>query len=197
MVFLRGSRYFKLPDAVDDGRVGGRPIASKGLRPLPDVGGTFQHTVAEGDRLDHLATRYYQQPQRWWRICDANPDVLSPLDLVGRGPIRTVRIALDVARSGQPEWAGLAARLSAEPGIERFRFEDVVEIVPRATPGDDGPANLADERHRFAIVISYNRFVVGVARLIALVSSGGHTVRPTEEVGRIGKRIVVPPDVVG
>ena len=34
------------------------------------------HQVSEGDRLDNLAYQYYGDPTVWWRIADANPDVL-------------------------------------------------------------------------------------------------------------------------
>src|SRR5713101_3985722 len=98
-MFSRISRYRKLPDVVvDDAR---RPtVASKVLRLLPDVTGTFKHTVEEADRLDHLAFSYYQQPRKWWRISDANPEFLSPLDLLGQGPVRTVRYPLALSGGG-------------------------------------------------------------------------------------------------
>jgi hypothetical protein len=30
------------------------------------------HTVTQGERLDHIATRYLDDPEQFWRICDAN-----------------------------------------------------------------------------------------------------------------------------
>ena len=35
----------------------------------------IEHVVREGDRLDLLAGRYYNDPRLWWRILDANPDL--------------------------------------------------------------------------------------------------------------------------
>ena len=44
------------------------------------------HTVTEGERLDHLAGRELGDPEAFWRICDANaamrPDDLT--ETVGR-----------------------------------------------------------------------------------------------------------------
>jgi hypothetical protein len=30
------------------------------------------HILSQGERLDHIAYNYYQDPERFWRICDAN-----------------------------------------------------------------------------------------------------------------------------
>src|SRR5437867_3150824 len=111
-MFSKISRYRKLPYVVvDDARRG--TLASKALRLLPDVTGTFQHTVEEAERLDHLGFKYYQQPRKWWRICDANPEFLSPLDLLGQGPLRTVRYSVALPGGVEPPWAAAAKALSA------------------------------------------------------------------------------------
>jgi len=31
-----------------------------------------EHTVVRGERLDHIAARYFGDPELFWRICDAN-----------------------------------------------------------------------------------------------------------------------------
>ena len=60
-MFSKQSRYRRVPDiAVPDAR--GRVLAAKDIRPLPDVTGTFRHTVNSGDRLDQLAYSYYGEP---------------------------------------------------------------------------------------------------------------------------------------
>jgi hypothetical protein len=46
--------------------------------------GVIEHTLTEGDRLDLLANHYYGDPQQWWRILDANPQVLCGPDLLAR-----------------------------------------------------------------------------------------------------------------
>jgi hypothetical protein len=177
-MFSRISRYYGLPDVVDhDPRKGGRTVVSKSLRTLPDVSGTFQHTIVDGDRLDQLAFMYYRQPRKWWRICDANPEFLSPMELLGRGPLRTVRIPLAVPADAQPAWAALAARLAAEPGVERFRFVD--------QPTSD-----------LATIVTCNRLVVSEGELAKLIAAAGFSARRPEVIGRAGKRITVPPDTV-
>ena len=102
-MFSKISRYRKVPDVTaPDAR--GRMLAAKDLRLLPDVTGTFRHTVDGGDRLDQLAYKYYGQPLHWWNICDANPEFLSPLALLAKDPIVTARFPVTVA-SEPPPWA--------------------------------------------------------------------------------------------
>lgn len=43
--------------------------------------GVLEHTIQVGDRLDLLARRYYNDDRMWWRILDANPDILCAADL--------------------------------------------------------------------------------------------------------------------
>jgi hypothetical protein len=46
----------------------------------------FEHTVAEGERLDTIAAQYLGDPEQFWRLCDAN-NALRPeelLETVGR-----------------------------------------------------------------------------------------------------------------
>src|SRR6059058_44650 len=110
-MFAKISRYRKVPDVVTvDGQ--GRMLASKDLRMLPEVTGTFRHTVEAGDRLDHLGYKYYDQPRKWWHICDANPQFLSPQALVDQDAVVTARFPLTVA-GGEPPWAALFGTLRA------------------------------------------------------------------------------------
>lgn len=45
-----------------------------------------EHTVTEGERLDHIAAKHLGDPEQFWRICDANramrPDELT--ETIGR-----------------------------------------------------------------------------------------------------------------
>ncbi|HEX2084702.1 MAG TPA: hypothetical protein VHF89_03395 [Solirubrobacteraceae bacterium] len=174
-VFSRSSRYRGVDDVVDRHlRDPDRTVSLKALRVPPEVTGRHRHTVADGDRLDQLAFRYFQEPRRWWRICDANPEFLSPLDMLGRGPLRTVRIELDAsAGDAAPPWAALAARLGAEPGVASYRF--------------------VDDR---MVVVTHNRYVVGDRELTEAVAAAGFAPREPQAVGRTGKPITVPPDAV-
>jgi hypothetical protein len=40
------------------------------------------HTVTEGERLDHIAGREFNDPLAFWKLCDANR-IMSPLDAPG------------------------------------------------------------------------------------------------------------------
>lgn len=50
------------------------------LREVPATGGILRHPPEPGERLDHLAQRFYRDPRRFWRICDAS-DELDPFDV--------------------------------------------------------------------------------------------------------------------
>jgi len=81
----KGSRYegatlFK-PD--EDG-----VLPFRGIRPRP-IGAArpvLEHYLRTGERPDLFAAHYYNDPQLWWRILDANPDVLCAGDLAERDP---------------------------------------------------------------------------------------------------------------
>lgn len=51
-----------------------------------------EYQVAEGDRIDNLASRFLGDPEQYWRIADAN-GALRPGELT-RTPGRFVRITL-------------------------------------------------------------------------------------------------------
>jgi len=79
-VFFIGSRYEKVEShqiTDDDGRV----IRYKKVRFIPVTRAKMGHMVVQGDRLDNIAHRYYRDPERFWRICDAN-SAMWPDDLI-------------------------------------------------------------------------------------------------------------------
>jgi hypothetical protein len=45
-------------------------------REITQSTGVIEHEVQSGNRLDHLAYHYYNDDRLWWRIVDANPDIL-------------------------------------------------------------------------------------------------------------------------
>jgi hypothetical protein len=51
-----------------------------------------EHTVTEGERLDHIAAKYLGDPEQFWRLCDANGAV-RPNELIASVG-RTIRITL-------------------------------------------------------------------------------------------------------
>lgn len=115
-MFSRISRYRDLPDVVTVDRRG-RAVRSRSLRLAEPAPGVLVHTLEEGDRLDHLAHRYYGQPRSWWRIVDANPEFLSPHALVGREPRGRIVVPLEWAGAAPP-WAGLLRALRDTVGVE-------------------------------------------------------------------------------
>ncbi len=193
-MFSRISRYRSLPDVVvPDARR--RTSESKALRLLPDVRGTFQHTVADGDRLDHLAFRYYQQPRKWWRICDANPAFFFPMDLLGGSSVRTVRVPVSVPAGNATPWATLAGALAAHHGVEQFRFSDDVVVTPQPQTISGQQVTVNVESHELAVIVTYNDQLVDTVALAGLIAAAGFLVAAPEVVGRVGQRVTIPPDV--
>lgn len=87
-LFPPNSRYHATPTAQFVTAEGGTVVyLRRRFLPQPEALALLQeHVVAASDRLDNLAARYLDDPELFWRICDANralrPDEL--LDEVGR-----------------------------------------------------------------------------------------------------------------
>ncbi len=79
----RRSRYARTPTlAAPDAR--GEPLTLLELR-VPDAQELdVTYAPAAGERLDHVAQRFYQDATAFWRICDA-ADALDPFDVVAPG----------------------------------------------------------------------------------------------------------------
>lgn len=43
--------------------------------------GFFYYEWADGDRLDYVAAKVYGNGQLWWKILDANPELVDPLSI--------------------------------------------------------------------------------------------------------------------
>ncbi len=72
-----------------------------GVRPREIGAATavLEHVVQEGERLDLLALHYYNDSRRWWRIVDANPDIIFGNDLVVKGKEGSIIL---IPRSTEP-----------------------------------------------------------------------------------------------
>ena len=81
-MFFKGSRYEKVGEQklTDDK---GRQLRYKEIRFIPETKPQMAHAVLQGERLDHIAQRHYHDPERFWRICDANT-AMWPDDLVAK-----------------------------------------------------------------------------------------------------------------
>lgn len=79
-MFFKGSRYATTDEhEIIDSR--GRVIRYKKVRSIPESQPRLAHIVTQGERLDHIAHRYYRDPKRFWVICDVNR-TMWPDDLV-------------------------------------------------------------------------------------------------------------------
>ncbi|NTU84543.1 MAG: hypothetical protein HGA45_35135 [Chloroflexales bacterium] len=170
-MFSRRSRYYRLPDTVDIDAAG-RTLPAKSLRLAPRVAGRHRHIVTEGERLDHLAERYYRQPTRWWRICDANPEPMWPLALLGQDPVVTCRLGLTFPGPGAPPWAELLRAVRATVGVEAAELHD----------DDDG------------LIVRLNSMNLAPADLAAIAEGLGFTAAPPRLANPVGQPIIIPPD---
>ncbi|NDJ78495.1 MAG: LysM domain-containing protein [Chloroflexi bacterium] len=92
-MFPKTSRYYGVPTKTIT-RADGREIIYLQRRFLPgDVSaGTLiaEHVVMQGERLDNITARYFNDPEQFWRICDANL-ALHPDELTDDLSVRTGR----------------------------------------------------------------------------------------------------------
>lgn len=72
-MFLETSRYYKVRRETSTAK-DGRTVSVVALRRLPDTSGKIA-AVKEGDRLDILAKRLYDDATRFWHIADANTEL--------------------------------------------------------------------------------------------------------------------------
>lgn len=70
-MFFKGSRYEKVAEAEAPDEQG-RVVRYKKVRLIPETEASMGHVLNQGERLDLIAHRYYKDPERFWRICDAN-----------------------------------------------------------------------------------------------------------------------------
>ncbi len=77
----KGSRYEST--GAFAGENGKDPVFG-GIRPrkIGSSAGVLEYTVKEGDRLDLLSLHFYNNTRRWWRILDANPQIIFGADLM-------------------------------------------------------------------------------------------------------------------
>jgi hypothetical protein len=172
-MFSRISRYRALDDVVTTD-ADGRQLSSRMLRVAGVATGQYAHTIAEGDRLDQLANRYYHQPRNWWRICDANPDILSPQELLGAEPVVTYHFDVSPAAGGTPQWANLLHALSDLVGVSRAVLHGEATVL-----------------------VTFNRLNLTVPDLAAAMRTSGFPASAAKQVGRPGKQIVIPPGAKG
>jgi hypothetical protein len=197
-MFPKASRYSKLEDVVTVD-VQGRSLPSKSIRLLPVVAGRFLHTIEDVDRLDHLAFKYYRKPRKWWHICDANPEFMSPQALLGKEPVVTERFALSLEDEvgGVPPWAALRRILDETVGVIDFQVIENWELVPQIQSIGEQQVRLMIDSFERAVIVTYNTMNISLYDLGAAMAESGFVIGQPERVGRVGKSIVIPPDTIG
>jgi nucleoid-associated protein YgaU len=89
-MFFKGSRYENVSDLTYRDPAG-RVISYKSIRYISPTAATTGYRLVQGDRLDLIAQNFYRDPERFWRICDANratwpDDLLVPGATLGIPP---------------------------------------------------------------------------------------------------------------
>lgn len=194
-MFSKISRYRKLPEVVAaDPR--GRRLSSKALRPMPAVSGVLAHTIEASDRLDHLAYKFYKQSRHWWRICDANPEHASPLELLGKTPLTRVRLPLPGDESLMPyPWANVYRALETLPGVDSVAPEESASLAEEARTVGGVTVVVNTERFARAVTVAFNSRRVAATDLVAALEAAGFTPAEPETIGRVGKALSVPRNV--
>ena len=194
-MFSRSSRYRALPEVVTiDSK--GRTLASKTLRLPQPVSGTFRHTIEDADRLDHLAYKYYQQPQKWWRLGDANPEFLSPQALLGKEPIVTDSFPLTFG-GAQPPWATLLHDLTQHIGVEAVEVVEKIDLALKVVSVGGQSVTLHVEHFERALLVTYNQLNTSDRDLTGIITASGFAVGAPARLGRVGRQIIIPRDVAG
>ncbi len=73
----KGSRYENSRTFSRD-----KDFAGTRARELSTPEGIIEYSITDADRLDLLANNYYKNDRRWWRILDANTEVLYGFELI-------------------------------------------------------------------------------------------------------------------
>ena len=76
----KGSRYQNAPLFAG---LNGQLPEFRGVRArnIGPATGVLEYIVKENDRLDLLALNFYVDSRKWWRILDANPEIVFGADL--------------------------------------------------------------------------------------------------------------------
>ncbi|MFJ4245045.1 tail protein X [Streptomyces iakyrus] len=189
-MFSKQSRYHAVPD-VAGSRRDRRSVVGKDLRVLPNITGSFTHTIGDGDRLDQLAFQYYGQPLHYWRICDANPDFLSPLALIGQEPLVAAHYTVAVPEDG-PSWGQVLATLSAMVGVQDVIVRHDVTTKPAVELAEGEEVTVVAEHTVPVVTVMYNRVAVDGDAISGTIEQSGLTVTSRSETGQTGRQIVIP-----
>ncbi len=96
---LTGSRYAKSL-LFTENESGDRNFRGVRSRNIAAAEGVIEHVLAKDERLDLIALQYYNDSSLWWRIVDANPDIVFAGDLMVAKRVGTVIVIPRATRSG-------------------------------------------------------------------------------------------------
>lgn len=115
----KGSRYKNA--VVFSGTNSQAPIF-KGFRPrsIGPATGVLEYIVKEDDRLDLMALYFYVESRKWWRVLDANPEIVFGADLTHR---------IDLSQSSD---------LKELEEMKKREFIGETILIPRALEPGDG-----------------------------------------------------------
>jgi hypothetical protein len=82
-MFAITSRYYSIPTAEFETAAGRKVVyVRRRIVPPPEAFALLvEHTVVESDRLDMISAKYFDDPEQFWRICDAN-GAIRPEELI-------------------------------------------------------------------------------------------------------------------
>ena len=199
-MFSEISRYNGLEDLIAPD-VKGRMLKSRSPRPTPEVTGEMLHGLEDKDRLDHLGYTYYREPGKWWRFCDANTAFLSPCALLGTEPVVTAAFPVTYTGSDKtvaPPWYRLIKALKDMPGVREVLFDMQVDLVTQSITYKERVLEIHTEQVSRFFTVTYNRLSVTPLEIREAIESegSGFLVGDYRSVGRLGKSILIPPDLV-
>ena len=159
-----------------------RQIAYVARRFLPQLNSftlLLLHTVTDSDRLDNITAQYLDDPQQFWRICDAN-DQMSPFDLTAT-PGETIDITLPQGYSRVSQCLRVSiCRCSSDQWSRSPRPKRSTDAMISAQ------VNTGGQRSGFQLVFSMNKkstiyktllpsgyFIPGITRVILACTLGG------------------------
>lgn len=96
---LKGTRYAKSRSFTGNEN-GGKIFRGVRSRKIEPAEGVIEHVLAKDERLDLLALQYYNDSSLWWRIVDANPDIVFSGDLMEANMVGKVIVIPRATRSG-------------------------------------------------------------------------------------------------
>ena len=191
-MFAKDSRYYKLNDVTNTDATG-REMLSKPLRLTPDLSAQTYHIVDELDRIDLIAHRYFRKTKKWWRICDANTDYLSPRELLGKEPIVITRFPLlGVDTFKQFPWAQLINSLKDELGVLNVECYEKSQLQESVQNVNGELISLWSERFVRAADITYNLENLTADDVTQFLVLGGFSVAAPIALRRIGSEIAIP-----